>query len=82
MTDPLDKGQRALFATGGVMLVALASVCALAGFALSGLWPGLSWAIGAALGFVLLLPAARWFRAAITGRAPPQHRDAERRGTI
>ena len=82
MTDLLDKGQRAGFAIGGAMLVALASVCALAGFALSGIWPGLSWAIGAALGFVLLLPAARWLRAAITGRRPRVHRDAERRGTI
>jgi len=82
MLDRLDKGQRIRFALGGVLLVALAAACAAAGFALSGMWPGLSWALGAAPGFVLLLPAARWLRAAITGRVPQRPRDAERRGTI
>lgn len=82
MTDRLDTSQRVRFALGGVVLVAIASVLALAGFALSGAWPGLSWAVGAALGFVLLLPAARCLRAAVTGRTASMHRDAERRGTI
>ena len=82
MTDRLDRRHRAWFAIGGILLIALASVCALAGFALSAVWPGLSWAVGAALGFVLLLPAARWLRAAIAGRVSPVPRELERRGTI
>jgi hypothetical protein len=82
MIDRLDRGQRVRFALGGVVLVALAAACAAAGFALGGLWPGLSWALGAALGLVLLLPAARWLRAAITGRMPRVPPDSGRRGTV
>jgi len=82
MRDRLDKRQRAGFALGGLLLVALASACAAAGFALSAIWPGLSWAVGTAFAFVLLLPAARWLRAAITGRLPQGQRDSESRGTI
>lgn len=82
MIDRLDTSQRVRFAIGGVVLVGIASALALAGFALSGAWPGLSWAVGTAFGFVLLLPAARCLGAAVTGRMPPMHREAERRGTI
>jgi len=82
MTDRIGNGQRVRFALGALLLIALASACALAGFALSAVWPGLSWAIGAALGFVLLLPAARWLRTAITGRVPPVQGDSQHRGTI
>ena len=82
MTDRLDTAQRVRFALAGVVLVAIASACALAGFALSAVWPGLSWGLGSALGLVLLLPAVRCLRAAVTGRVVPPPRDAERRGTI
>jgi hypothetical protein len=82
MADRLDKRQRTRYALGGVALVALAFACAAMGFALGGMWPGLSWGLGAALGLVLLIPAARWLLAAITGRAPPVRHAAERRGTI
>lgn len=82
MTDRLRPAQRLRFALGGLALLALASAFALSGFALTAMWPGLSWAVGAALGFVLLLPAAHWLRAAFTGRLPPVQREAERRGTI
>lgn len=82
MRDRLDLAHRVWFALGGIMLIALASACALAGFALGAMWPGLSWAVGAAVGFVLLLPAARWLRTAITGRVAPVQRAADRRGTI
>jgi len=82
MTTRIDKRQRVRFALGGTMLVAVAFAFAGAGFALSAVWPGLSWAVGAAVGFVLLVPAWRSLRAAITGRVPEVHRDTERRGTI
>jgi hypothetical protein len=82
MTDRMDTAHRVRFALGGVALVAMASACVLAGFALSAVWPGLSWSLGSALGLVLLLPAVRWLRAAITGRVPRPPRDTERRGTI
>jgi hypothetical protein len=82
MTDPLRGTQRVRFAFGGVILVAIAATLAVAGFAFSGVWPGFSWAIGAGLGFVLLLPATRWLRAAITGRAPRAPGQSDRRGTI
>ena len=70
------------FTLGAVALVALASACIAMGFALSGVLPGVSWGIGAALGLVSLLPAVRWLRAAITGRAPQVQDPSERRGTI
>ena len=82
MTDRLRTPQRVRFALGGVLLVAIASALALAGFALSAVWPGVSWAVGAALAFVLLLPAARWLRAAITGRIAAAEHDAGRRGAV
>lgn len=82
MTDRLDKPQRVRFALGGLVLVGIASALTVAGFALSAAWPGLSWGLGSALGFVLLLPAVRWLRAAVTGRPPRVARDASRRGAL
>jgi hypothetical protein len=82
MSNRLDKRRRTRYALGAVAMVALASACGAMGFALSGVLPGVSWGIGASLGVVLLIPAARWLRAAITGRAPQLQHGAERSGTI
>jgi len=82
MSDRLDKRRRTRYAVGGVALVALAFACVAFGFALSGMLPGVSWGMGAGLGLVLLIPAARWLRAAVTGRAPQVQHGAERSGTI
>ena len=70
MSTPLESRQRLLFAVLGVGAVGAAAALLLAGFAFSGVWPGLSWALGGALALVALVVAARLFRAAFTGRSP------------
>ena len=82
MSQRLGPRQRALFAVGGVVLVCLAIALALAGFSLSLVWPGLSWAVGGALALVVLFGAWRWLRAAITGTAAASRGQDGQRGTI
>jgi hypothetical protein len=52
------------------------------GFAASGVWPGVSWAIGGSLAIVGFVVGARWLRIAIVGQSPVRHRPPERRGAM
>jgi membrane protein implicated in regulation of membrane protease activity len=70
MSALLKSSRRLLFAVLGVAALAAAAALLLAGFAFSGVWPGVSWAVGGALALVALAVAARSFRAAFTGRSP------------
>jgi uncharacterized protein (DUF58 family) len=70
MSALLESRQRLLCAALGVAALGAAAALLLAGFAFSGLWPGVSWAVGGALALVALVVAARSFRAAFTGRSP------------
>jgi membrane protein implicated in regulation of membrane protease activity len=70
MSALLKSSRRLLFAVLGVAALAAAAALLLAGFAFSGLWPGVSWAVGGALALVALVVAARSFRAAFTVRSP------------
>ena len=72
--------QRVLFAAAGVSAICLSLAVMAAGFALTAVWPGVSWALGSALGLVGALCAGRWLRAAFTGRSPARSRDARERG--
>lgn len=74
--------RRALFATGGVVALAVTIALAAFGFALSGLWPGVSWAIGSALALISLLVAVRWLRVAATGRRLRPRQRSGHRGAV
>ena len=83
ITGRITRERRVLFAVGGVATLCLAAVLLALGFALSGLWPGISWAIGAALALVAIAVSARWLRAAMTGQSPgSQRKPPEQRGAI
>ena len=71
------------FGIGAIAAMALAAALLLVGFALSGMWPGLSWAIGGGLALVAIVAGARWLRAAVTGESPARPADAaDHRGAI
>jgi hypothetical protein len=79
----LKSRQRLLFALVGVAALGAAAALLLAGFAFSGVWPGVSWAVGGALALPALLVAARSLRAALTGRSPTKSTEQiGRRGAI
>ena len=83
MADRLNVQQRFYFAAAGLGAFCLAALLALGGFALTAVWPGLSWAIGSALGLITALLGFRWIWAAVVGYAPRPFRSAaEHRGTI
>lgn len=83
MTSRLRARQRVYFAVGGVAAVALGVGLGAAGFALSGIWPGVSWAIGGALSVITLLLGGRWLWAAIHGMPPKDEQDNPTgRGTV
>jgi len=83
VTGRLTRERRVLFAVGGVATLCLAVVLLALGFTLSGLWPGISWALGAALAIVAIAVSARWLRAAMTGESPGARRTPpEQRGAI
>jgi len=74
---------RFLAAVAGVGALCLAAALAAAGFALSGMWPGLSWAIGGAFALVAIFGAVKLLRAAITGYSSPgRGGPPEQRGAI
>jgi len=75
--------QRWLFAFGGVLALAAAIAFLLGGFALSVVWPGVSWALGGALALLSIFFATRWLWAALTGRATNRSDDSyPGRGTL
>ena len=79
----LTTRQRTLAAFAGVTSLCFAVILGAAGFALSGVWPGLSWAFGGALALVAIFSAVRLLRAAITGYSSPGRRGPpEQRGVV
>lgn len=78
----LSGRKRVSFGVAGVVALVVALALAATGFALSGLWPGVSWGIGSALAVVSMYLGARWLRAAVTGRVDRRRVTAEHRGAV
>ena len=68
MMKHLSFRHRIVLALGAAGGLCLAAALVAVGFALGAMWPGVSWAVGSALGLVVLVVTAPWLRAAITGR--------------
>ena len=79
----LTMWRRVSLALGAVICFCVAAGLLAAGFALSSVWPGVSWAVGGALALVILLLAGSWLRAAVSGRPRErQERPAGKGGTM
>jgi hypothetical protein len=79
MVKRLTLWPRVLFALAFAGL-GLAAALLAAGFALSSVWPAVSWALGSALALVILLVAWSWLRAAVTGQRGQQEERAPEKG--
>jgi len=77
MIEQLDAKRRGIYGVASLLMLLLAIGIAFIGFALRGVWPGLSLAVGAALGLVGAFVSLRWLRAAVTAIAPSRRSSAD-----